>query len=315
VTTWNGPWTSPPAPRRGGAAAVLVVLAGVAVLLAALVAIPHVRGQQRTARGSTPKAALVAWLRAAESGELSRVRAVVAPSQRDLVRAEDPTGTGLSRLHLAALDVEDERPGAWAPDQVLVTVSRVVSCTSPPAHGTPLDKQEQCTFLVGSGPDGRALVVRERGRWWAVAQPVRVKPVDRSATELRVTISSHLVLRGGATVDERADSTLYGKTCAAWRGSSYGYSSDLHGDLDHEVRLSVSTRGAAFGPTLAPADVSAHIGIESLYQPSRAVPVQRAADGSSGSMVITHWTVTPFFDDPVPPPIDGALTWTCHQVS
>jgi hypothetical protein len=32
-------------------------------------------------------------------------------------------------------------------------------------------------------------------------------------------------------------------------------------------------------------------------------------------MQITHWVSRPVFDDPVRPPIDGTLTWTCRAVS
>lgn len=299
-------WGASPAPRQRSRSLWWAVgSVGLVVVLAAVAAVVWIR--HRDGEGSAPRTALLDWLAAAESGDPDRVRAAVAPSQRALVDPADPTGTGLGRFHLEAKEIGRGGPSAWRQDDVMLEVARVVACAKDFPDDADLSKEPSCRWLVGTGPDRAARVVRENGRWWAVALPLRVLE-GSGGGQVNAVVRTRIQLTGGLTFDETQEQRLPGKTCAAWRWSSFS----VFGLLSSQGSLTLDVdRSDVTAPALPRTAVVLSIDIEHRYLPVADVPITRAADGSRGSLTITDWVDHPLLDAPKEP-VSGTVTWTCR---
>lgn len=258
-----------------------------------------------------PQDALRSWLRAAETGDPDAVRRTVAPSQRRYVSDADPTGTGVDELHVESLVVTDFSAGNLSPDEGYLTVRGAVC---PEATGGDGGRDPRCRDLTGSGAEDLAMVVREQGRWWAVAAPVRLLPRQRPPVVTSV-ITQRLELRGGLEGTFDATQEVLDRSCRNVGTVTLSFRSESGADLEDEVRVQLSSfagSGASGGEVVDPGQVSLAAGRHS-WQPAQPVRIERTADNASGSLVIEAWRSRPVFDDPPRPPVSGRLTWTCRD--
>jgi hypothetical protein len=291
-------WVRPEPPRRQGVVGPAVVAVGASLsLVLGLVGAAYLR----SGSGGSPERAVEHWLDAARDGDEDGVREAVAPSQRDLVdQAYVEALPGLDDLELGRTV-----PLGLSADEALVEAGS--GCAAVATR----------TCVVGSGPEGRVLAVREEDRWWVTARPLRVRlgTSPRGATP-KAVVTRRLVLTGGLTLDQSVEEEVDGQTCQSLGAEAF----EFRGDISTRgpvvtLRVGADPLAAPTGETRGPDDGLAVSALDSglpSWRPAGEVRLRRAADGTSGELRLERWVDEPFFDQPVLPPVSGLLTWTCR---
>jgi hypothetical protein len=265
--------------------------------------------RERAPGGDSPKEAVQAWLDAAKSGRPAEIRRVVAPSQRTYVRDDNPTGTGIDRLEARSVLLGDFTPGGLAPDEGYIKVNGGTVCP-PGVKPKKGDRDLRCRDLKGSGADDTAMVVREEGRWWAVAAPFRLvarRPLTSSVTAV---ITQRLELHGGIEQTLEDTEEVRDRSCRNVELGPFTFN-----PIREDIRLIVSpdeTNDPPGADVIGPRLVSLSSG-RSSWAPTGPITLTRNADNTAGSLVIDRWKSRPVFDDPVLPSVSGRLTWSCRD--